>query len=338
MRSALARIGGTPVARVHAAAAGRQASVLLKLEEANPTGSVKDRTAAGLVADLARTAPLGPGTTVVESTSGNLGLAMADVLGRLGCRFIAVIDPKTPHLTREALRRAGAEVVLVDEPDSTGGYLLSRLRRVRELLAANPDYRWPDQYANPANPKIHEETTGPEILAAAGADLSAVYAPVSTGGTLAGVATYLRRRAEVRIVAIDAQASLVTGERAGPRLITGIGASRRSSFLRPELYDRSIAVPDAEAFAMCRLLRADTGLLVGGSSGCALAGWWRDFVDHRPAGLSVCLCPDGGQAYLDTIYADEWLADNEVRADVDAALRRLRAAGVGFTLATKDRR
>ncbi len=323
----------TPVVSVQARTHVTRGSVLLKLEAYNPAGSIKYRTAVGLVDELARSGPLGPGTTVVESTSGNLGVALAELLARIDCHFIAVIDPRTPRPARTAINKTGADVLVVDELDESGGYLLTRLRMVHELLAANPDYRWTDQYGSAANPRIHEQTTGPEISRQGGDRLSAVYAPVSTGGTLAGVANFLRtNRPAVRITAVDAQNSLVTGTRAGPRLITGIGANRTSSFLERHHYDNSVAISDAEAFAVCRLLLADTGLCVGGSSGSSLAAWVRTLLSAGgPPELALCVCPDGGDRYLHTFYDDGWLTRNRLLADVRAAVAWLRDAGLRFT-------
>ncbi|BCJ69199.1 pyridoxal-phosphate dependent enzyme [Polymorphospora rubra] len=203
---------------------GRTHHLRLKHESFNPSGSIKDRTAAGLLMAMDRRSPLVPGTVVVESTSGNLGLGMARLLAGLDCRLIAVIDPKTPPATRDALTRAGVQVYFVDEPDGYGGYLLTRLRTVRDLCATNPGYRWPDQYGNYANPWIHQLTTGPEIAEQGGPDLDAVYVAVSTGGTLAGIAAHLRTLdQQIRIIAVDAHGSLVTGAPPGHRLIAGIG-------------------------------------------------------------------------------------------------------------------
>ncbi|WP_066950904.1 pyridoxal-phosphate dependent enzyme [Microtetraspora fusca] len=330
LRSALV---GTPVALLRVSLRGRTHGVLLKLESGNPTGSIKDRTAAGLLMALDRTRPLTPGTVVVESTSGNLGLGLARLLAHLDCRFIAVLDPNTPRATRRALAASGAELHDVDRPDGRGGYLLTRLQAVRRLLEENPGYRWTDQYDNPANPQVHRETTGPEIARQGGPELDAVYIAVSTGGTLAGVAAHLHGLGRgVRVVAVDAEGSLATGPAAGPRLISGIGASRRSLFLTPGTYDDAHRIPDGEAIALCRMVRADTGLGLGGSSGSVVAACLRDLGSPGPPRHPLCLCADAGDTYADTLYDAGWLARNRLAEATAEAEEKLRAEGVRFHL------
>lgn len=301
--------GNTPLARVLLVIGGRERAVHLKLEGANPYGSLKDRTAAGLVGDLERRGLLLRGSTLVESTSGNLGIALAASARDRGHRFVAVIDPKTTPENVIRLRRLGAQIELVEIPDATGGYLLSRLERVAELCASSDRFVWPDQYTNPANPLAHERGTGPELLDQLHGELDAVLVPVSTGGTLAGIARCLRRESPAtHIVAVDALGSVALGGRPGPRLLTGIGAGRRSSFLTDDLYDERVLVSDEEAFAFCRALADRTGLRVGGSSGATLAACARLLAAEPELGRVACLCPDRGESYASTIYDDGWLA------------------------------
>jgi N-(2-amino-2-carboxyethyl)-L-glutamate synthase len=328
-----AGVGNTPLARLDVRRGDRCVAVGMKLELLNATGSAKDRTAAGLLQAMDAQSPLRPGDVVVESTSGNLGLAMARILGRLGCRFVAVLDPKAPEEVRVALRRSGVETVLVSEPDSDGGYLVSRLRTVHELCARNPSYRWTNQYENPANPMVHQATTGPEIVAQAGPDLDAVYVAVSTGGTLAGISSHIRAvRADVRLVAVDARGSVALGGCPARRLLSGIGASRPSTFLRAGAYDAVVHVSDAESFAMCRLLRRDTGLAVGGSSGSVLFACLSEMFGQPGPRHPVCVFPDGGRKYLSSFYDDAWLDANGALLAVRDAERAARADGVSFEL------
>jgi cysteine synthase A len=186
---------------------------------------------------------------------------------------------------------------------------------VHEIRASSDAVVWPDQYSSPANPRAHEEGTGPELLGQLGGDLDAVFVPVSTGGTLAGLARFLRRESPgTRIVAVDAAGSGALGGALGPRLLTGIGADRPSSFASADLYDERAVVGDAEAFAFCRALAVGAGLRVGGSSGAALAACARALAADPALERVVCLCPDRGEAYASTIYDDAWLA----RAGVEA--------------------
>lgn len=309
----IGRAGGTPVVAITATIAGRQRTVHLKLEGANPSGSVKDRTAVALIEDLERRGLLRSGSIIVESTSGNLGVALATIARRRGYRFHAVVDPKLTPENHARLVALGAQVERVTRPDGSGGYLLSRLGRVRELCASSDAFVWPDQYTNPANPRAHEHGTGPELLAQLGGALDAVLVPVSTGGTLAGIARFLRRASpSTWIVAVDVAGSVALGGRAAPRLLTGIGASRPSAFLSAGMYDQGIQVRDAAAFAFCRGLAAATGVRVGGSSGATLAACARLLAAEPDLERVVCVCPDRGERYASTIYDDDWLASHGI--------------------------
>lgn len=323
-------IGVTPMVELSVRTNEGAHVIRAKIEAGNPTGSSKDRTAAGLVRALDEESPLRPGDVVIESTSGNLGLAMARQLAARECRFIAVVDLNTPLEARQALAAGGAELVVVDEPDGRGGYLLNRLRTVRELCAQHPEYRWSNQYANPANPAVHEQETGPELLRQA-PDLDVVYLAVSTGGTLAGVSRYLRGAApHVRVVAVDAEGSLVTGDRVGKRLLSGIGASQPSRFITPGAYDKAVRIGDTDAFAVCRMLFADTGLLLGGSSGSVLGACLGDLAAGRSSHAPVCLCPDDGHKYLNNFYSDSWLAEHRLLAAVRNRIGEFRERGIVF--------
>ena len=305
-------LGKTPLVPIGLVVHGRTRTVHLKLEGTNPCGSLKDRTAASLIDDLERRGALAPGSTIVESTSGNLGIALASIARRRGYRSVAVVDPKTTRENIAQLRRLGAQIDCVETPDESGSYLLARLERVRELCASGA-FVWPDQYSSPANPRAHEHGTGPELLEQLDGEVGAVFAPVSTGGTLAGLARCFRRESPAtRLVAVDACGSVALGGTPGPRLLTGIGASRRSSFLTAELYDESVLVGDAEAFAFCRALAAGTGIRAGGSSGAVLAACSRVLAANPELDRIACLCPDRGERYASTIYDDGWLLRNGI--------------------------
>ena len=331
------QIRPTPVLAVTVGFHGRRHRVLLKRECELPTGSIKFRTAVGLVQDLDRASPLRPGTVVVESTSGGLGCALAHLLTPLGCHLIAVIDPKTPAATRRELVDAGVRLHCVTEEDGYGGYLYTRLRLVRELCLANPAYRWTNQYENPANPRIHRLTTGPEIVAQGGPELDAVYVAVSTGGTLAGIAAHVRSlRRQIRLVAVDASGSHAVGRQANRwRYLPGIGSSRRALHVRPGSYDSAAHVPDAEAIALCQWFHADTGIRLGGSSGHVLAACLADLAGlggSPPPVRPLCVCADDGDRYLDTVYDPQWPAAVAMAGEIDEAVDRFRRGGLTFSL------
>jgi N-(2-amino-2-carboxyethyl)-L-glutamate synthase len=325
----------TPLRALKVHHAGATHRLWLKLEQENPTGSIKYRTALGLLAALSSRRPLHPGTRVVESTSGNLGLALAHLLSRMDCQLIAVVDPKVPPSVQALMRAQGATVHQVTDRDEHDGYLLTRLAKVAELTEADPGLRWTDQYHNPAGPGVHRRTTAPELIEQTDGAIDAVLAAVSTGGTLAGVSEGLRAASpRLRVIAVDVQGSLATGDRAQAHLLTGIGATRRSSLLRADHYDRVARVFDVEAFACCRMLSEDTGLRIGGSGGAVLAAYLANLHgDLRRARCPVALIADGADNYLTTYYDDSWLAERGVADRVNAEIAKARAEGLSFEIA-----
>ena len=309
----LGAIGNTPIARLDVRSDGDDHSLFLKLEGENPGGSVKDRTAAALVDDLERRGLVSPDSVVVESTSGNLGVALALITRAKGYRFHAVLDPKASRTSVETIRALGASFEVVEEADASGGYLLARLRRVRELCEEWDDAVWTNQYANSANPRAHFTGTGPEIFRQMEGRVGTVVVPVSTGGTLGGIGRFLRAESpETELVAVDSRGSVALGGEPGPRLLTGIGAARRSEFLLDaRLYDQAVLVEDASAIAFCRFVADRTGVALGGSSGAVLAAAAGLIAEGRRERI-VCLCPDYGDRYAATIYDDAWLEQHGI--------------------------
>jgi cysteine synthase len=307
----LAQRESTPVLPVTAAIGGREIVIWLKLESAGAWGSIKDRTALALAASVAPQLD-NPDATVIESTSGNLGTALAEITQRLGRRFIAVVDPNLSPTLAARMRESGAQLDFVTRTDPQGSFLGARLDRVRELLGSIPGAVWTDQYHNPANPGAHYRSTAPELLRQVpGAD--AIFVAVSTGGTLAGISLYMRSHApRARMIAVDVPGSRVFAEPTARRLLTGIGASLRSSFLTAGSADDVLLVEDAAAIAVCHQLRAATGICIGGSSGAALAACLRYVVANPGITTPVCVCPDGGASYAATLYDERWLTANSV--------------------------
>lgn len=301
----------TPLISVTAWLRGRPHQLGLKMESTNQYGSIKDRTARGLLNALESSAALRGGETVVESTSGNLGIALAAMCQERDYRFIAVVDPNTSRDAIALMLEHGAQVEIACESDKHGSYLSARLHRVRELLR-RPGHFWTNQYGNPANPEVHFLQTGPEIWEQTGGACDVVFVPVSTGGTLAGIGRFLRDvNSGTHIHGVDLVGSVVFEEVPGLRRIPGIGSSRKSDFLRPEHYDSYTLISDAELVDHCRALAAGTNLRVGGSSGAALAACTRYLLGHPDCANIVCLCPDDGRKYADEIYAgcannNEW--------------------------------
>lgn len=307
----------TPIIDIALKIETRWRKVGLKLESHNPSGSIKYRTACGLITALGASGRLAPGTHLIESTSGNLGVALAFLSQVRNYRFTAVTDPKTDPVMLERIRSMGADVISVKEPDDAGGYLLSRLAMIRSLLAEDQALIWPNQYENLANPDIHYHETAPEICRQR-PGIDAVFIAASTGGTLAGIGRYLRSlSASVKVVGVDIRGSRVFGYPSGQRLITGIGSSRPSLFLGPGDYDDVVIVDDREAVIACHYLQDNLGIGLGGSAGAVVAACARYLKSHPEIAESVCVCPDGRTNYLNTLYNRTWLTEHGLDAALD---------------------
>lgn len=306
-------LGNTPMEPIYLMIGGVARKIHLKLESENPTGSVKDRTGYGLIQALEMQGLLRKGSVVIESTSGNLGVALSFFCKLKGYTFVAVIDPKTTQENIAKMQALGAQIEMVQQPDENGGYLLTRLERVRHLCASSQRYVWTNQYGNTANPHIHYLSTGPEIYHQMCGNVDALFAAVSTGGTLAGIGRFFREKSpSTSIIGVDAHGSVIFGTPPAPRKLTGIGSSRSSSFITRDLYDMHMLVNDEEAFAFCHALWNSTGIKVGGSSGAVLAACGRYLLDHPEVIHVVCVCADSGDNYTNSIFNDDWLLKHEL--------------------------
>lgn len=304
----LSAIGSTPLVRLTRLFRDDSFRVFAKLESLNPGGSLKDRPALAMVIDGFASGRLERGrSVVVESSSGNLGIGLAQVCRYFDLRFICVVDPKTTDLNVSILRAYGAEVEIVTERDAaTGEYLPVRQRRVAQLLRELPSAFWPNQHASLANARAHEQTMREIHQATGGPDF--LFCATSTCGTLRGCAEYVRDHGlPTRIVAVDAAGSVIFGGQPGPRLIPGHGAAMRPGLYRPGLADLVVHVTDAECIAGCRMLAVREAMLAGGSSGAVVAAVAK-LRDQIAAGACcVVILPDRGERYLDTLYSDAWI-------------------------------
>jgi 2,3-diaminopropionate biosynthesis protein SbnA len=313
LRKLVDMIGNTPLEPVYFVIDGKVRKVYLKLEGANPAGSVKDRTGYALVQDLENRGLLSAESIMIESTSGNLGVALAFICRARGYSFLAIVDPKTTAENLARMQALGAMIELVNQPDASGGYLISRLERVQEFLQLSDKYVWADQYSNTANPSIHYSTTAPEIYRQMNGKVDAVFSAVSTGGTLTGIGRFFREVSPAtHIVGVDARGSVVFGSPPGPCKLTGIGSSRPSSFITQDIYDAYALVSDEEAFAFCHALYAATGIKVGGSSGAVLAACTSYLQIYPELDRVVCLCSDTGENYTSSIFNDRWLKQHGI--------------------------
>ena len=294
-------IGRTPLlaAKSFAAAHGLKANLLVKLEYFNPAGSVKDRIAIAMIEQAEKDGKIAPGATLIEPTSGNTGIGIASVAAARGYRAILTM-PETMSVERRNLLRAyGAEIVLTDGAQGMKG----AIARAEQLQKEIPNSFIPSQFENPANPAVHERTTGPEIWEDTDGKVDAFVAGVGTGGTVSGVGRYLKsKNPSIHVVAVEPTDSpVLSGGKPGPHKIQGIGAGFIPVTLDTKVYDEIIQVKNEDAFAYGREFARREGALVGISSGAALAAAVE--LAHRPdfAGKTiVVLLPDGGDRYLST--------------------------------------
>ncbi|MFI9650055.1 2,3-diaminopropionate biosynthesis protein SbnA [Streptomyces sp. NPDC052040] len=309
----LGAIGGTPLVELARSSPGRGIEVYAKLEAFNPGGSVKDRVAYALLADAVREGRLVPGlSTVIESSSGNLAIGLAQMCRYHGLDFVAVVDAHTPRHTLAMLRAYGAGVDIVTEPDpATGQYLPRRLRRVRELLGSIPGAYWPDQYANPLNAAAHE-TTFDEILSEIpGGRVDHLFVATGSCGTLRGCADVIRRRGlDTQVVAVDAVGSVIFGSSVTcDRLIPGHGAAVRPALFDPDAADAVVHVSDLDCVRAGRSLMRREAILAGGSSG-AVAAALSAYEARLPDGaVCVLIFADDGSRYLETVHDDTWVRE-----------------------------
>lgn len=307
----LGTVGSTPIVELAKLDPDAGFRVYAKLEAHNPGGSIKDRSALEMLLAAIRDGDVVPGrTVVVESSSGNLGIGMAQACAYLGVRFRCVVDPRTNAQNIAIMRALGAEVEVVTETDAaTGEYLPVRKRRVRELLTLLDSAYWPNQYANPGNPLAHR-TTMREIAEAVPGGVDYLFCATSSCGTLRGCADFIRdHHLPTTVVAVDAAGSAIFAPPTGPRLIPGHGAAVRPALHRDGMADAVVIVDDVDCIAGCRRLAAREAILAGGSSGAVVAAL-ATMRERIPDSAScVLILPDRGERYLDTIYDDEWVAE-----------------------------
>ena len=305
-------IGHTPLVKLNRISSGAPATILAKIEGRNPAYSVKCRIGAALIWDAEKRGALKPGGTIVEPTSGNTGIALAFVGAARGYKVILTMPETMSIERRKVLTAFGAELVLTEGPKGMPG----AIAKAQQLSAENPGYFLPQQFQNPANPAIHEKTTGPEIWEQSGGAIDVLVSGVGTGGTITGVSRYIKNTKGKKIisVAVEPQESpVISQHRAGqplkpsPHKIQGIGAGFIPANLDLSLVDRVEQVSSAEAVEFARRLAREEGLLSGISCGAAVAAAVRLAKLPEFAGKTiVVVLPDAGERYLSTVLFENW--------------------------------
>ena len=340
--SALDVVGGTPLVRLRRVTDGAPCLVLAKVEYVNPAGSVKDRPALEMIRDAEERGLLKPGGTIVEATSGNTGTGLAMVAAIKGYRCILVMPDKVSDEKVRLLRAYGAEVVITptkvpaSSPESYYGVSA-------KLASEIPGAFQPNQFANPMNPAAHEKTTGPEIWEQTAGKITHYVSGIGTGGTISGVAHYLKqRKPAITVVGADPEGSIYSGDTAKSYKVEGIGEDFLPATVDLKAIDRIERVSDKDSFLMARRICREEGLLVGGSSGTACVAAMRVARELPADAVMVVLLPDNGRGYMSKIFNDEWMRANGFlgegghRATVGQVLRAKGGAPTMITVAPTD--
>lgn len=306
----IAAIGNTPLvrlSRIH-----RPGNLVAKLEHMNPGGSIKERIAVSMIDAAERDGLLSPGGTIIEPTSGNTGVGLAMIGAVRGYRVICTVPDKVSKEKQDLLRAYGVEVIVTptnltpEHPDSYYGV-------ARRLAAEIPGAFHPDQYTNPANPRAHYDTTGPEIWRQTDGEVDVLVVGVGTGGTITGAGRYLKeQKAALQLVGADPEGSIYTAMEEGEihqYTVEGVGEDFYPETVDLDLIDRWVKVTDAESLAMTRRLARDEGILVGGSCGMAVHAAIQ-VADEDHHSLVVVILPDSGRGYLSKVFNDDWMREH----------------------------
>jgi 2,3-diaminopropionate biosynthesis protein SbnA len=305
----LSAIGDTPLVALRRYLERAEISVWAKLEVCNPGGSVKARPALRMLQDAIDAGLVGARTTVIESSSGNMGVGLAQACRYHGLQLICVVDSRAHEISVRTMRALGADVRVVTDPDpATGDLLAARLALVASLVAGTTDSFWPDQYANASNPAAHADGTMREIDEALDGDLDYLLVATSTTGTLRGCWDYLQAHHRgTQLIAVDAVGSALFGGERGTRRLPGVGAGVPTELSMAASFDRLERVSDLDCVVGCRRLADREAILAGASSGGVLIALERIAATIAPGSRCAVILSDGGTGYLNTVFDDEWV-------------------------------
>ena len=310
--SILTHVGRTPLVPLHRLNLGLAPLICLKLESLNPGGSIKDRVAIAMIEEAQRQGWLRPGGTIIEATAGNTGVGLAMAAAVKGYRCIFVLPDKMSGEKIRLLAVYGAEIVITPTAvaaDSPESYNAVAERLSREI----PDAWRPNQFSNLANPEVHYRSTGPEIWEQTEGKITAFVAGCGTGGTISGVGRFLKEKnADIKVIGADPEGSILSGDSPRSWKVEGIGEDFVPRTLNSQVVDEWIRIGDAESFHVARSLARSEGILVGGSSGTALAAALRFARRLGQDDLVVVLCPDTGRNYMSKFFDDHWMAENRL--------------------------
>lgn len=301
-------IGNTPLVRLNGIVPG-DLKVFAKFEAANPGGSIKDRPALEILRDGIETGAIDRETVIIEATSGNMGIGLAQICRYLGLRLICVVDSKLTSQNLMLLKTYGAELDIISElPYGCEDLLQARIDRARALARSIPNSYWTNQYANMANARAHFRTME-EIIQALRGEVDFIFCAASSCGTVRGFSEYLFSKGLTRpkLYVADSPGSKIFCCNSGDRLIPGHGAGIRPVLYQKSMITKSIEVTDLEAVQGCRLLLSTEALLAGGSSGAVVMAFQKSLEELQSGATCVLIFPDRGERYLDTVFNDEWV-------------------------------
>lgn len=309
----LQALGCYPLLRASKDGIANRAEVLMKVEGWNPGGSMKDRVADYMIRRAEKENKLQPGGTIIESSSGSLAIGLALVGAVRGYKVIIVTDPRMPKIVQSTLKAYGARIEFVQTQAKPGGWQVSRARRLKELLAENPGAYYPCQHHNPQHPETYDGSMAREILDQTGGKFDAFVCAVGSGGSIAGNSRIFKKYLpHLKVVAVDSSQSVLFGRPDGPRLLSGLGSSIYPKNVDYSLIDEVVWADDEPAFAGSWHLAAKEGVFAGGSSGAVYFAALKVAMELGKGKRVVCMLPDSGAKYYDTVYSQDWLQEKEI--------------------------